>query len=165
MNHPKKYTKIGLMLFVTVVLLLALDVPGLAKQEPAEDCRPLFPSTTISNIDNLNLRLYGELKFVGWEDGKLINICEGEVPFGEPMSPGLTWFEYEDLEDFGRWDWSSKVATFTCAEGENIYTAQIYDTDGSMYWTTSGVFEIYPHGGSQGFGRFILYKYYNPDVE
>lgn len=156
----KKHTKIGLMLLVTVVLLLAMVVPALARKELPEECSLLFPSTNNSVTNNLNLRLPGLYTFFGEIDGKVVNICEGEVPFGEPINPGNTWLEYEDLNGLGRWEWSEEVATFTITEDEDFAVwAWVYDEDGSKYVSTSAYVEVYPEG------NYIFYKYYNPNLE
>jgi hypothetical protein len=138
-----------------------LALPVLAKPEPPDDCKLLFPSI-INNPEtyNLNLRLPGEYTYIGWgDDGKLINICEGNIPFGEAINPGLTWIVYTNLDGLGRWVWADNVATFTVEEEEEFSWAWVYDTDGSMYRSTSALVEVYPAG------NFVFYKYYNPDLE
>ena len=92
-----KRTRIGLIVLLTVSLLLALTVPGMA----TEGNETFFCSPRVLTVDEEgnyydHLRIDGELTAAYWEDGTLINICEGEIPFGEPIREGMSYATFEE---------------------------------------------------------------------
>ncbi|MFN2236529.1 MAG: hypothetical protein ACK2U1_20055 [Anaerolineales bacterium] len=154
-----KQTRIGLMALVTVLLLLAMALPGLAKTEPPEDCITRYPVyNPAGNVISSSLfTLPGEIDFdnSGWIGEELINVCIGEVPFGVTVKK-FNWLAYDDLKLLASWDWSETVAIRTVTEDDNV-RAWVWDFDEEKaYQSTSGWLEIYPDG------TFTLYKVYVP---
>jgi hypothetical protein len=78
-----KHVKISLIVLGTIVLLLALTIPGLAKKSETYNCNVavVLVSSGGSKMTHLetgyNLEAY-------WKDDILYNFCTGTIPFGEP---------------------------------------------------------------------------------
>jgi len=84
-----KQTRIGLIVLITIVLLLVITIPSLAKKEEPYQCHVDAP--VVSNGGHISeIEIYGELEAY-WKDGTLFNYCTGVLPFGEPLEDGLGW--------------------------------------------------------------------------
>jgi hypothetical protein len=157
----KKYTRIGLMVLVTLILTLALVIPGLADDPTLGDCIMDYPASTSAGTtgpEYIRLPLSGQTTFVGWnaENTTLINICEGEVPFGEPaVGKGkLTFYTYEELATL---DFFVVTDDYTYASYDTYGgTVRVFDEDGTEYTSTYWIGKIYPEG------TFVFIKEYTP---
>ncbi len=150
-----KQTRIGLMFLVTLILTLVLAIPGLAGDPTLGECIMDYPAGR-NNANYVRVTLPGELTFVGWVDGTLINVCEGEVPFGEPTQGKgkLTFYSYDDLaalEIFVVTDEYTYASVDTMGG-----SVRVLDTDGTEFTSTYWMAAIYPEG------NFVFTKEYTP---
>ena len=154
----KKQTKIGVMLLVTVILVLALAVPALAEEDgiPAYACEV---GARIINEDDVirSVPLRGEL-VAYWEGGTLYNYCSGKIPWGETFSAGWRYLTFVEVcEHFG------DVATCTqntisIAQEDWEHDIFIWDTIARWrYPSTDSLFEA-----QRGSGTFMWFKVYTP---
>jgi hypothetical protein len=158
----KKQTRIGLMVLVTLMLTLALTIPGLAEKPTApEDCMLAFPITNKANNILTTESIPGVHAIVDWVEGTLINTCSGDgIPFGEIVEGEtgvFTWLSYADLADLDGWDWTSTSATLTADSADIAHDWRwVWDTDDNAYKSTYWELTIYSDG------NFVLTKEYTP---
>lgn len=154
----KKQTKISLMVLVTLILTLALTIPGLA-EETYGDCQIQFPVYSPGNgIDTILMAVPGVYTTMVWQDGTLVNFCEGVVPFEEPaVGKGKqTFLSYDDLAFLDSFTWTEESAIVTPETYTGEGTLWVFDTDGTAYPATDWSITIYPEG------NFEFYKEYTP---
>jgi hypothetical protein len=156
----KKQTRIGLLILITVILTLALAIPGLADDPTYGDCIMSYPAAIITGTtgpEYISIALPGQLTFVGWVDGTLINVCEGEVPFGETaVGKGkLTFYSYDDLADLEEIFVVTEDYTYASFDtmGGRV---NVYDLEGNSFRSTYWKAAIYPEG------NFVFTKEYTP---
>jgi len=155
----KKQTRIGLMLLATLILTLALTIPGLADDPTLGDCIMDYPAATKNGTtgpEYIRIALPGQLTTMDWDGDTLINVCEGEVPFGEPaVGKGkLTFYTYDELATL---DFFVVENDFTYASSETFGgTVKVLDPEGNEYTSTYWQGTIYPDG------HFVFTKEYTP---
>ena len=150
----KKHTRIGLMVLVTVVLLLALVMPALAKKGefPASACYVM--ARVIDDDDVIDIvPLHGEL-VAYWSEGTLYNYCTGIYPWGETLTPYWRYLTFDEACEY-----FEGVATCT----KNIISIQQEDWPGDIfsydpetgwrYYSTDSLFEA-----RRSSGKFLWYK-------
>ena len=168
----KKHARIGLMFLVMLILCLAWTNPGLADEPTFGPCVTQYPAdATPSKSDHyiwIPIILPGEFTEKAWYDGTLVNVCEGEVPFGEvALGNGkvtiYTYAELATLDDYVVEDdytyMSADTATFF--HPGLFWTIPVFEIDaswsgGTWYPATDWWVRIYPEG------RFVLYTEYAP---
>lgn len=154
----KKQTRIGLMVLVTLIITLALTIPGLADDPTLGECHLNFPADTPSGVFIDMMGVPGELTIEGDVQTTLENMCVGTVPFGESAHGNgkITFFTYKEL---------ASLDSFVVEHGytyvdDETYTgslaADVYDTDGTAYPVTDWYAKIYPNGA------YEFYKEYTP---
>jgi len=150
----RKYTRIGLMFLVTLIINLALAIPGLAEDPTIGECHIRFPAHSPGVTLNENMEVPGVLRVMDWYGDKLINVCEGLVPFGESaVGKGkLTFYTYAELEslDFIEWTEGSAYISPDTLEG----TAWVFDPDGTAYPATYWELTILPYGGYEFYKEY-----------
>jgi hypothetical protein len=154
----KKQTRIALVLGIALILSLALTIPGLA-DDPVTygDCQIQFP-TYNPGSSSTTWGAPGEYTVMEWEDGTLINVCEGNVPFEEPVhgKGKLIYFSYDALATL---DSFVVYPEYTYVDDETYtgsLTANVYDTDGTVYPVTDWYAKFYPNGA------YEFYREYTP---
>lgn len=155
----KKYTRIGLMFLATLILTLALTISGLADDPILGECIMDYPAATKNGTtgpDYIRIALPGQTTFMDWVDGTLINVCEGEVPFGEPAQGKgkLTFYSYDDLANL---EIFVVTEDYTYASFDTMGgSVRVLDTDGTEYTSTYWMAAIYSEG------NFVFTKEYTP---
>ena len=146
-----KRTQIGLVLVITLVLLLGLTIPSMAKKNPTFSCSidPLIVNKD-GQIMTYTMKVYGELEAY-WEDGTLVNICTGTVPLGETINPSLTYADFDvycsELPE------SCDKGVFTYVDYE---LGKIWDPDGGYFTPDSRTLVL------KNNGKFTFSKLYTP---
>ncbi len=152
----KKHTRIGLIVVVTVILLLALTVPGLAKKGSSTSCE--MRVLTVDKAGNLHFdyMFYSEGLQIYEEDGILYNYCEGTIPFGENIKPGMWYGDFVDYCTFFEDYEPCSGNLFTLDAGDVDAETRVVDLDNVRYWATWWSLEI------DSDGNFIGLKEYDP---
>ena len=132
-----KHVRISLIGIIAVVLIFAIVLPALAKPAPTDSCTVKYPS--VNNATGTIMRhhsLTGDLE-AEWDEGTLINVCTGDVPFGEPVNPGTNWIDFDALCDLNNWTCADGVATITSESLDGFVWVWDLDTEEfypSDYW-------------------------------
>lgn len=150
-----KRARISLIVLLTTILLVTLVVPGMAEEDNVTLCIPRAltvdaggNSALTHPVDVVDSDFY-------WEDSVLINICEGKVPFGESISPGVRFATFdENLEYF------CPIPDDDCSISNRGFTLTNTDYDGdvrdpdTMQWSraTFATYALYRNGD------FVIYK-------
>ena len=144
-----KKTRIGLMVLVTILVLLAMTVPGLAEEEEPKCLVGIL--ITDKGGEFIIKNYYVDLTAY-WDDDTLINICTGNLPFGKLYLKDWWFATFKQTCDY----WGDRVV---CSQGVlytdptlwgsgyNIYdpnTGEFLEAD--YYWVTAhanGYLEFY----------------------
>jgi hypothetical protein len=151
-----KKARVGLIVLITVILLLAVALPGLAKKTETYPCSYDGLMVHISG-DYARTPIFGEMEAY-WEDGVLYNICKGIIPWGEPIDPGAwRYATFEETCDyFGdsvtctktvltitKEQWGGDVYLFDPVTGESIGPATDFNMIAHKYSGTFVGYEEY----------------------
>ena len=156
----KKYTKIGLLLLVTVVLLLAMVIPGMAKKGefPNYACEAWARVVDDDGVID-TVPLHGEL-VAYWEGGTLYNYCTGIVPWGETYGTKWRYLTFDEAcEHFIELGFATCTQNIISIEQEGWpVPIDIFDPETwSLLTSDDSLFEA--HRGS---GKFVWFKEYTP---
>lgn len=152
-----KRTKISLVLVITLILLLGLTIPSLAKKNPKFSCyiKPIIELND-GNYLYFTIKLSGELE-ADWKKvngvDTLVNICTGTVPFGEEINSGLSYAEFGAYCTAYLGECNAEETVYTVEEYE---TGEIWDPDGGYHTATYRLFTLLDTG------EFTFYSEYTP---
>ena len=152
----KMKCRISLMVSLAAILLLVLTVPAMAKKDDEPTCSPHALTVDRQGTYQLVIQVYGELD-VYWEGNTLINLCQGSIPFGEPINNAMTFAPFEEACTFfgqvGECLPSKYVLTFE----EGDHRVNMTDVDSNQhYWATYSQLEVKRNG------EYFFYKEYAP---
>ena len=152
----KKHTRIGLIVVVTVILLLALTVPGLAKKGSNTSCE--MRVLTVDNAEKLHFDyMFFSGSLVISEEGDIVkNYCEGKIPFGAKINPGMWYGDFADYCAFFVDYEPCSGNLFTIDKGDIDEGTRVVDLDNVRYWATWWSLEI------DSDGNFVGFKEYDP---
>ena len=140
-----KRTQIGLVLVITLILLLGLTVPSMARQNPKFSCfiNPIIVNNN-GEVMTFTMKVYGDLEAY-WTKVKgvdtLVNICTGNLPMGEPINPSLTYADFDVYCDMFDVSCEGGVLTY-----EDHDLGKIWDPDGGYYTPDSRTFILNADG-------------------
>jgi hypothetical protein len=94
-----KHVKISLIVLVTVVLLLAIAIPALARIQ-RKSCGTLWMAYDAKLDESVEIFIFGEGEFT-LTGNTLIRTCNGNIPLGEaPIKPWLTYFDLDEMRGY-----------------------------------------------------------------
>jgi hypothetical protein len=154
-----KHMRIGLVGLVTVMLLLAVVLPGLAKKPDTYQCDIWGVKVHVSGAFG-RVQIFGELDAY-WKDGVLYNTCKGVIPWGEPIEPGAwRYATFEESCDYmGDRVSCSKTILSTTKELWGV-DQELYDPETDAMVGPADDFTLTAHKYS---GKFVVNLEYTPD--
>ena len=155
-----KKIQISLIVLVTVILLLALTIPGMAKEGDETTCQA--PVLTVDKHGDFHNDFHALGDFDAyWDEGILYNDCLGIIPFGEQIGTEMRYANFKEACDF------AAGIGGTCDEEGGEFSldsnyveagTSIRDKDAKeWYRATSYLYEVTEAGD------FSLHKEYTPE--